>query len=156
MPAPTAKSELFDSHTPEEAKVMRPPRGFAWAYNRRDHEVEFPYDGRFYQVPAHRAVLLPDVVARHGRKRTVEKIDYVNRRVQRAIVALYHPSFGEVNDPEFGEPLAGPAPIELVDRSQTDNLLGAPSVDANGKLVPTTAKVINVSGVTVGAGSEFS
>jgi len=148
----TETLDAFDARSPEEARQIRPPRGFAWVYNRRTDQAEFPYDGRYYRVPGHAAILLPDVVARHGRKRTVEKIDYTHKRIQRTLAVLYHPSFGEQDDPEFGVPLDTPKPIEIVDRGSDDNLLGVKSLDEKGRPVPTHAKPINVTGAAVGPG----
>lgn len=142
--------DLFESHSAEEATAMHPPKGFAWVYNRRKDPIEWPFNGTYYSVPGHRAIMLPDIVARHGRKRTVEKIDYTLRKVQRAIAVRYHPSFGEPNDSEFGDPLDAPKPIELVDRGSSDSLLEGSAVDESGRPLPTSAKVISVRGAVVG------
>jgi len=100
------------------------------------------YDGQVYQVPGHGAILLPDVVARHGRKRAVEKIDVILRSVQRRVAVRYHPQFGEPNDSEFGVPLQSEKPVEVLDRATSDNPYDAPSREGE----KTKARVIPVTG----------
>lgn len=113
--------------------LPEPPDGFAWAWNRRKQDFEFQCDpgdspGRVWKVPGHTAVLLPDWVAFHARKRSVEKMDPVGGSVQRSVVVRYPAGHAETSDADFGSALDAPRPIEYIDRSSSDNpyLMSAP------------------------------
>lgn len=105
----------------EEGKKVAPPTkapaGMLWVFNRTPDTFIWQYDSLIYEIEGHDMMLFPERIARHGRKRSLLSLDLI------ANTALFKLVLED--DPKFGVPLRVVNRLELIDRTNDDNPLGA-------------------------------
>jgi len=137
-----------------EAGLSHPPAGFRWAYNRLDRPYESMFDGMVYAFDEHEYRLLTLDVARFLWNQSIIQYDPTGRRGVRALAMdPFSPDLMEEHEAEgFGEPMADPQNVELLDRSRDNNPLGKstgglktkpvliPVTSSGGSLLPRTVR----------------
>lgn len=120
-----------------DTRMTAPPEapvGFVWVFNRGPEEFEWQHDSRHYKIAGHSFGLFPQMVAEHGKRRSLIALDTVTNS---AVHQLVLPEDVRV----YGVRLGSTKRVELIDRRTSDNPIGV-TTD-----VPTRVAVVRVDGV---------
>ena len=114
------RAQIAKDSKDEGKKVAPPtkaPAGMLWVFNRTPDLFIWQYDSLIYEIEGHDMMLFPERIARHGRKRSLLSLDLMaNTAIFRVVLE---------DDPKFGVPLRVVNRLELIDRTNDDNPLGA-------------------------------